>query len=136
MRMTLQAESAECGLACLAMTASAHGLHTDLADLRRLGAWDIHAHVGTPGPTPEKRMETLVKFADRVGVERLCINMSPPWQHEPTPEQFRKSNDDVLAILKEWSSPSTPKRKVSKRCGKPRVASFAKLPCRWPPLRR
>ena len=35
MRMTLQAESAECGLACLAMTASAHGLHTDLADLRR-----------------------------------------------------------------------------------------------------
>ncbi len=74
------------------------------ADLRRLGAWDIHAHVGTPGPTPEKRMETLVKIADRVGVERLCINMSPPWQHEPTPEQFRKSNDDVLAILKEWSS--------------------------------
>jgi len=74
------------------------------ADLRRIGAWDIHAHVGTPGPTPEKRMETLVKIADRVGVERLCINMSPPWQHEPTPEQFRKSNDDVLAILKEWSS--------------------------------
>ena len=74
------------------------------AALRRIGAWDIHAHVGTPGPTPAKRMETLVQIADRVGVERLCINMSPPWQHEPTPEQFRKSNDDVLAILKEWSS--------------------------------
>ncbi len=73
-------------------------------ELRRLGAWDIHAHVGTPGATPEKRMEALVKIADRVGVERLCICMSPPWQYEPTPEQFRRSNDDVLAILKEWSS--------------------------------
>ncbi len=73
-------------------------------DLRKLGYWDIHAHVGTPGPTPEKRMETLVRIADRVGVERICICMSPPWQNEPTPEQFRRSNDDVLAILKEWSS--------------------------------
>lgn len=73
-------------------------------ELRRLGFWDIHAHVGTPGPNPEKRMEALLKIADRVGVERLCICMSPPWQYEPTPEQFRRSNDDVLAILKEWSS--------------------------------
>jgi predicted TIM-barrel fold metal-dependent hydrolase len=73
-------------------------------ELRRLGAWDIHAHVGTPGSTPEKRMEALVRIADRVGVERICICMSPPWQYEPTPDQFRRSNDDVLAILKEWSS--------------------------------
>jgi hypothetical protein len=73
-------------------------------ELRRLGIWDIHAHVGTPGPNPAKRMEALVKIADRVGVERICICMSPPWQYEPTPEQFRRSNDDVLAILKEWSS--------------------------------
>jgi predicted TIM-barrel fold metal-dependent hydrolase len=73
-------------------------------ELRKLGAWDIHAHVGTPGPTPAKRMQALVKIADRMGVERLCICMSPPWSYEPTPEQFRKSNDDVLAILKEWSS--------------------------------
>jgi predicted TIM-barrel fold metal-dependent hydrolase len=76
----------------------------DNAELRRLGIWDIHAHVGTPGATPAHRMEALVKIADRVGVERICICMSPPWQYEPTPEQFRKSNDDVLAILKEWGS--------------------------------
>ena len=73
-------------------------------ELRKLGIWDVHAHVGTPGATPAKRMEALVAIADRVGVERLCICMSPPWNYEPTPEQFRKSNDDVLAILKEWSS--------------------------------
>lgn len=33
--MLLQTEAAECGLACLAMVASAHGLHTDLPTLRR-----------------------------------------------------------------------------------------------------
>ena len=73
-------------------------------ELRKLGAWDVHAHVGTPGPNPAKRMEALVRIADRVGVERMCIFMSPPWQHEPRPEEFRRSNDDVLAILKEWGS--------------------------------
>ena len=73
-------------------------------ELRKLGIWDVHAHVTTPGSSPVKRMESLVKSADRMGVERLCICMSPPWHYEPTPEQFRASNDDVLAILKEWSS--------------------------------
>ena len=73
-------------------------------ELRRLGYWDVHVHVNTPGDTPAKRMEALVRIADRVGVERLCIGMSRPWQHEATPEMFRRSNDDVLAILKEWSS--------------------------------
>jgi ATP-binding cassette subfamily B protein RaxB len=35
MRTILQSESHECGLACLAMVASAYGLHLDLATLRR-----------------------------------------------------------------------------------------------------
>ncbi|MCY1268880.1 Toxin RTX-I translocation ATP-binding protein [compost metagenome] len=35
MRITLQAESQECGLACLVMVAAVHGLHLDLATLRR-----------------------------------------------------------------------------------------------------
>lgn len=73
-------------------------------DLRKIGIWDVHGHVGTPGANPAQRMEALVKIADRVGVERLCICMSPPWNYEPTPEHFRKSNDDVLEILKHWSS--------------------------------
>ncbi len=81
-------------------TASAWGS----SELRRLGIWDVHAHVTTPGANPPARMEALVAIADRIGVERLCICMSQPWHHEPTPEQFRKSNDDVLEILKHWSS--------------------------------
>lgn len=35
MRVTLQVESQECALACLVMVAAAHGLHLDLASLRR-----------------------------------------------------------------------------------------------------
>ena len=34
-RPILQSEAAECGLACLAMVSGAHGLHIDLAELRR-----------------------------------------------------------------------------------------------------
>jgi ATP-binding cassette subfamily B protein RaxB len=34
-KLILQSEAAECGLACLAMVSDAHGLHLDLADLRR-----------------------------------------------------------------------------------------------------
>ena len=34
--LILQTEAAECGLACLAMVASAHGHRTDLATLRQL----------------------------------------------------------------------------------------------------
>lgn len=73
-------------------------------DLRRLGAWDVHTHIGPPGPQPDRRMESLLAIADRVGVERLCLMMAQPWQYEPTPEQFRRSNDDVLSILKEWGA--------------------------------
>ncbi len=74
------------------------------AELRKLGAWDVHTHLGPPGAKPDHRMESLLKIADRVGVERLCLGMAQPWQYEPTPEQFRKCNDDVLGILKEWGS--------------------------------
>ena len=35
MKLILQSEAAECGLACIAMVSDAHGLHLDLADLRR-----------------------------------------------------------------------------------------------------
>jgi len=35
MRTILQSETAECGLACLAMVSGAHGLHADLSELRR-----------------------------------------------------------------------------------------------------
>ena len=48
-------------------------------------------------------MAQLIGFADRMGVERLCVYMGMSWSRDPSPEEFRKQNDDVLQALKDWS---------------------------------
>ena len=36
--------------------------------------WDVHCHLsGRAEATPEKRMEALLKYADRLGITRLCL---------------------------------------------------------------
>jgi predicted TIM-barrel fold metal-dependent hydrolase len=63
--------------------------------------WDLHGHIGGfRGATPEEWMEDLVKFADRMGVERFVVSMSTPTYFDPTPEQLRQQNDDVLRALR------------------------------------
>ena len=78
-----------------------------LADssLHGFGAWDLHCHP-VRGDSSYKRMEYLVSFADRIGIERMCIYMAWPFPDaiDSTPEQFRKDNDEILAILKDWGS--------------------------------
>lgn len=62
--------------------------------------WDAHAHLsGVPGDTPEARLERLLDFADRLGIERLCIFMGMSWAYDPSPEDLRKQNDDVLRAV-------------------------------------
>ena len=62
--------------------------------------WDVHAHLhGVDGRTPEERMANLLRFADRMGVERLCLSMGYPFLHTPTPEQLKAQNDFVLRAL-------------------------------------
>jgi uncharacterized protein len=62
--------------------------------------WDLHCHLqGFPGSTPEQRAESLLRFADRMGVER-CITSDPTIAHDPTPEQLRISNDGVLRAIR------------------------------------
>ncbi len=55
--VVLQAEAAECGLACLAMVASYHGQPADISDLRR------RFGISLRGAT----MKDLVRMADRIG---------------------------------------------------------------------
>ncbi len=63
--------------------------------------WDGHCHLGgSPGATPEARLEYLLKYADRMGIERLCISMGMEWSNEPTPEKLRQDNDAVLRALR------------------------------------
>ena len=44
-------------------------------------------------------MARLVEFADRVGVERLCVFMGYPMTQNPTPARLREENDQVLQAL-------------------------------------
>lgn len=65
--------------------------------------WDVHCHLsGVPGRTPDERLSQLIAFADRMGIERLCIFMGMNWSYDPSPEDMRQQNDEVLAALKRW----------------------------------
>ena len=54
---------------------------------RRLGPiWDVHCHLsGVPGRTPDERMSALIQFADRMGIERMCVFMGLSWTPDPSP---------------------------------------------------
>src|ERR1035441_6647373 len=65
--------------------------------------WDVHCHLsGVPGRTPDERMAQLIAFADRVGIERICVFMGMTWSYDPTPDDMRQQNDEVLAALERW----------------------------------
>ncbi|MEO5803219.1 MAG: amidohydrolase family protein [Verrucomicrobiota bacterium] len=65
--------------------------------------WDLHCHLsGVSGRTPDERMAQLIEFANRMGIERLCVYMGMQWSRNPTPEDFRKQNDEVIQALSHW----------------------------------
>jgi predicted TIM-barrel fold metal-dependent hydrolase len=65
--------------------------------------WDLHCHLsGVSGLTPEERMSQLLRYADRLGMERLCVYMGMKWAQDPSPEELRKSNDDILRAIAKY----------------------------------
>jgi predicted TIM-barrel fold metal-dependent hydrolase len=65
--------------------------------------WDVHTHLsGVPGDTPEDRLARLLEFADRMGIERLCVSMGMKWSQDPPPEDLRRQNDEVLRAVTRW----------------------------------
>jgi uncharacterized protein len=71
--------------------------------MRAMMIWDAHCHFsGVTGRTPEERLGQLFAFADRLGIERLCVFMGMTWSNDPSPEDMRQQNDEVLAALKPW----------------------------------
>ncbi len=66
--------------------------------------WDLHCHLsGVAGLTPEDRLSELLRYADRVGIERLCVYMGMKWAQDPTPDDLVKQNDEVLRALDKHS---------------------------------
>lgn len=65
--------------------------------------WDLHCHLaGVPGRTPDERMARLIEHADRMGIARLCVYMGMSWSYDPSPDDFRRQNDEVLQALSHW----------------------------------
>jgi predicted TIM-barrel fold metal-dependent hydrolase len=65
--------------------------------------WDLHCHLsGVDGRTPDERIAQLMTYADRMGLERMVFFMGWPWSQDPTPDEFRRQNDQVVQALSHW----------------------------------
>jgi uncharacterized protein len=65
--------------------------------------WDLHCHLsGFDGRTPDEKMAEMIRFADRIGIDRLCVFMGYPFDYDPSPETLRAQNDQVLQALSHW----------------------------------
>jgi hypothetical protein len=63
--------------------------------------WDIHSHLhAVAGATPEERIAVLIRFADRLGIERLILSQGYSADRHPTAQQLREENDRVLRALR------------------------------------
>ncbi len=64
--------------------------------------WDFHCHMtgaSLPEATPEARARHLAEVAERMGIERLCLSMGTRFLTDPTPQQIREQNDEVLRAV-------------------------------------
>lgn len=65
--------------------------------------WDLHCHLsGIDGDTPDLKMANLIRFADRMGIERVVVFMGYPFATDPTADELRAQNDQVLQALSHW----------------------------------
>jgi hypothetical protein len=65
--------------------------------------WDLHCHLsGVPGLTPEERMGQLLRYADRMGIERLCVYMGMKWSQDPSADDLVKQNDEALRAVAKY----------------------------------
>lgn len=69
----------------------------------RFRIWDNHTHLhAVPGDTPEKRMEFLIRCADRLGIERLIVSQGYSTDLHPSPELIREENDRVMRAVQRF----------------------------------
>jgi len=65
--------------------------------------WDVHCHLtSAAGATPEERMAYLVRFMDRMGIERVMLSLGYPLLADPPPNQLHEENDQVLRAIQHF----------------------------------
>ncbi len=89
------------GLAAAAMTSrwTAAAPSAAAAPSPREVIWDCHGHLAGLGGTVEQAVDRLLMYADRMGVERMVVCMGMRTTQDPSPEQLRQHNDDVLRAV-------------------------------------
>jgi predicted TIM-barrel fold metal-dependent hydrolase len=66
--------------------------------------WDNHTHlIDSMGDTPEARLGEMLKYADRMGISRICL-FAGIWEgtYYLSPEQLRAANDMILRAVKRY----------------------------------
>jgi predicted TIM-barrel fold metal-dependent hydrolase len=47
-------------------------------------------------------MAEMIRFADRMGIDRVCVYMGAVHVMDPSPEQLREQNNEVLQAISHW----------------------------------
>lgn len=61
--------------------------------------WDAHTHLTGVVGSVEQRVDGLLKFASRMGIQRLVVFMGTSFVSDPSPERLRQENDEVLRAI-------------------------------------
>ncbi|MBK5294090.1 MAG: amidohydrolase family protein [Acidobacteriia bacterium] len=65
--------------------------------------WDVHCHLtSSTGDNPEERMAHIIRFMDRLGIERVMLSLGYPLLEDPPPDQLRLENDQVLRAIRRF----------------------------------
>jgi predicted TIM-barrel fold metal-dependent hydrolase len=60
---------------------------------------DCHVHVQGSWGTEEDRMGYLLEYADRMGIDRLCLSLGTSRDYRPDMDTIRRDNDMVRDVL-------------------------------------
>ncbi len=95
-------QSAASGAIASAITATCRSEVADPSSAAPQGEiWDAHVHLASfAGSTPEAKTDSLLEFADRMGISRMITFMGWPWSYRPTPQQMEQENNQVLQALR------------------------------------
>jgi predicted TIM-barrel fold metal-dependent hydrolase len=55
--------------------------------------------IGFAGETPRERMENMIRFADRMGVERMCVFLGMKEAFHGGVDEMRQQNDEVVEAV-------------------------------------
>lgn len=88
---------------------------------------DAHVHLIGGQGSPQARLEELLRFADKHGIEKLVLSLGETLRPQPTPADLRTDNDYVLAAMARrpdrvagfcYASPAHPEASVAEleRC--------------------